>query len=136
MVAGIIITPTRSSAAATKSFRSISTSRVVPRRLKRCFTAYCCYKGRFAVPVPSNVDSISIENIATRWQRLASRIGGSDPAVWPLQPSFEMTHRCALKASTEYQNDERPYRAPEKETPCDPMPTGNGHAALRYKPAD
>jgi NADH:ubiquinone oxidoreductase subunit B-like Fe-S oxidoreductase len=24
-------------------------------------TAYCCYKGRSGVPVPSNVDSISIE---------------------------------------------------------------------------
>jgi hypothetical protein len=44
---------------------------------------------------------------------------------------FEMTHRCALKASTWSPNDERPYRAPEKALSCDPIPTGNVHAPLR-----
>src|ERR1700720_4676780 len=54
MAAAITIIPIRSCAAATASYRWISTYRAVRRQPKRCSTACCCCRRRSAVSGRSN----------------------------------------------------------------------------------
>src|SRR3954466_13512558 len=56
MVAAITITPIRSAAAGTGSFRSTSTCPAARPPRKRCSMACCCCRRRSGAPAPSNAE--------------------------------------------------------------------------------
>src|SRR5690348_436805 len=87
MAAAITTTPIRWSAAATASFRWISTCRAVRRPRKRCSTACCSCRRRSGAPAPLNDNAMKMSDIpfgTTDWSSIEPTLhkGDSGIATW------------------------------------------------------